>query len=172
MMKPLVSFLILIGLWAVNMEAQAQGFTPPEAVLAGFHKKFMGESMIYEWREQDGSYIVLFTHQDKYKYARLNAEGFWEEEGEAIDRNDIPESVYAALPELDITAFVHESFRAVTVKDHKGYMLIYETDVERIDIWVTDQGTILRKKHYPIPEEPEEEKQEEKTDEVDWGDGE
>lgn len=171
-MKPLVYFAFVLTFIFKAVSASAQAFTPPQQVQDGFAKKYLGETMIYEWRELDGSYIATFTHQDKFKYTMLDAEGRFLEDGESIDRMEIPDDIYAALPELDVTAFVHESFQAQNIKDDKGYLLIYETDVERIDFWVSNQGKILREKHYPIPAAPEEKEAEDNGDEVDWnGDG-
>ena len=128
--------------------------------------------MIYGWRKLEDTYFAAFIYKGNYRYTRLDQKGWWLEEGVALDRSQIPEETWEAIPELDITAFVYESFRAKNRDDQEGYMITYETDMERIDIFITHKGEIVRKDHYPIPSEEEEDAPVQgPSDEVDWGDG-
>ncbi len=156
-----------------SLQAQDEKVVPPEKVMEGFNKNYPNTTMIFSWRQLDDTYIATFTEQENYRYTRLNEKGWWVEEGVAVTRDEVPEGIWEVIPELDITAFVYETYRVKNDKDKKGYLIIYETAEERIDIFVLDNFKILRKNHYPIPavEDPTPNPQPKASDadSVDWG---
>lgn len=177
-MKTIIRTLLLhmlIAFFSIITVAPAlgQSVVPPMEVRTGFLKKYPGEEpIIYGWRKLKDTYIATFIYKGGYRYTRLDAKGWWQEEGIALDKDNLPKEIWDAMPEMDITAFVYESYRARNREDQEGFLVIYETDQERIDVFITTQGKVVRKDHYPIPgSEPEEESSPATTDEVDWGDG-
>jgi hypothetical protein len=170
------AFWIFAACWmmaARPAHAQQQDFQPPKPVIDGLYRTFQGDPFVLGWRPVEEGFLAVFSHQNVSRYSVMGADGRWVERGSAIDIAELPEGVANQMPELDITAFLLEAYRAERFDDTKGYFLVYETDVDRIDLFITDSGKVIRMRHYDIPPKPEEaEKPAEKDpDAVDWGGG-
>ena len=165
-----IACLSLLFIAPMAFAQQPAKVIPPAKVLSGLDKNYPGNPMIYSWRKIEETYLATFIHKEKYRYARFTAKGWWMEKGESINRDDIPAEVWEQVPKMDITAFVFESFKVLTEKDDKGYLIVYETDKERIDILITEAGKVLREDHYPIPaaEPLKKTSSDTQSDSVDW----
>lgn len=169
-----VAFLFLFCLFAgAGLQAQQDGLEiePTEKIVTNFEKKYIGEKLLFGWRKVGDLYIIPFQHKSVYKYCAFTANGFWQEAGESIEKEKIPENVYGALPELDMTAFIVECFTINTYNDQNGFMILYETESDRIEFVISNTGKILRKNQYPIPEKKEEDENEKDANAVEWDDG-
>lgn len=166
-------FLIaIVASFAVQAQSDdGREVKPNEKITEAFEKKYIGEKLLFGWRKVGVLYIVTFQHKGVFKYCSFKANGFWQEAGDLVEKEKIPENVYASVPEMDMTAFLVESFKINTYDDTDGFMLLYETDTDRIELVISDGGKILRQNKYPIPEKKEEGDKEKDANDVDWDDG-
>ena len=171
MKNKLYLFFVLMTLSIFSFAQDGKETKPNDKILENFEKKYIGEKLSFGWRKVTDLYITTFQHKGVFKYCSFKANGFWQEAGEAVEKEKIPEAIYNALPELDITAFLVESFKINTYNDQSGYMMLWETEDTRIEFILSDDGKILRKNEYPIPEKKDEKKEETDNDKVDWDDG-
>ena len=165
------SVFLLLGLLCFYFTSIAQDGVPletvPEKVQQGLDTKYSGEKLIFNWRKVGNLYIAVFQHNGGFKYCALDDTGFWQEQGLQVSQEEIPENVMFAIPKLDITAFVVEVFRSSNRNDDEGFTFLYETDTDRIEIFITNEGKVIRQNKYPIPEEKDEE-EEGGADDGDW----
>lgn len=170
-----ITILFLLSLTLVfSIHAQNQDgveVEPNEKIKAAFNKKYIGEKLLFGWRKVADLYIVTFQHKATYKYCSYKANGIWHEAGEAIDKDKVPDGIYEVLPEMDMTAFLVESFAVNTYDDVDGFMLLYETELDRIELIISNEGRVIRKNKYKIPEKKEEEEEEKDGNAVEWDDG-
>lgn len=173
LMKTFTISFILVFFLSFATSAQVtdgQEVEPTKRITESYEKKYLGEKLSFGWRKVGKMYTTTFQHKGIFKYCTFNVNGIWQEAGEAIEGGKIPENIMAVLPELDITAFLVESFAINTYNDIDGFMLLYETEDMRLEFVISDAGKIIRQVAYPIPEKKEAEEEKESTD-VDWDDG-